>query len=76
VWRGNGAQREYFANISEVMAVKLAIMMLVHKNEAQTQWLINHLARDFDTRFFLKCEFYGEKPRKESGSLKPCGAGY
>jgi copper chaperone CopZ len=23
--------------------------------------------------FFLKCEFYGEKLRKESGSLRPCG---
>jgi hypothetical protein len=26
--------------------------------------------------FFLKCEFYGEKLRKESGSLKPCEVDY
>jgi len=28
--------------------VKIAIMMLVHKNEHQTQRLINHLSQDFD----------------------------
>ena len=31
-----------------MMAVKIAIMMLVHKNEHQTQRLINHLSQDFD----------------------------
>jgi len=31
-----------------VVAVKIAIMMLVHKNEHQAQRLINHLSQDFD----------------------------
>ena len=26
--------------------------------------------------FFLKCELYGEKPRKGSGNLKPCGVSW
>jgi hypothetical protein len=30
------------------MPVKIAIMMLVHKNEKQVQRLINHLSKDFD----------------------------